>query len=244
MSERDDRLPERLSAQGGTSLERRLLGAAARERPTRAASERMARAIGVAPPVITGAESASGGADTVAPPTAAASAGALPWIAGALITVTVGGAVLALRPGPEPAATLRKPAPAITQPSLPEASRMVTAPAPPATAADATPTDPTPPRARPSASASALAEQIALLDAARGAMAAGASERALETLQRYLAKYPAGSFRPEATALKIETLVRMGRTKEARSLADRFVADHKGTPLARRVSELTRATPR
>jgi outer membrane protein assembly factor BamD (BamD/ComL family) len=75
-------------------------------------------------------------------------------------------------------------------------------------------------------------------------MAAGASERALETLQRYLSKYPTGSFRPEATALKIETLVRMGRTKEARALADRFVADHRGSPLARRVSELTRVVER
>ncbi len=88
-----------------------------------------------------------------------------------------------------------------------------------------------------------LGEQIALLDAARAAAAANAGRRALELLRRYEEKYPTGSFRPEAVALKVEVLVKLGRTDEARALAERFVAQHRGTLLARRVAELAGLAP-
>jgi outer membrane protein assembly factor BamD (BamD/ComL family) len=77
-----------------------------------------------------------------------------------------------------------------------------------------------------------------LIDGARSAMGAGAGGRALDILGQYQSKYPAGSFRPEAAALKIEALVKLGRTAEARTLAERFVAEHGGTPLAERVARL------
>ena len=49
-------------------------------------------------------------------------------------------------------------------------------------------------------------DQIAFIDAARAAVSADDDRRALEILRRYQDKYPSGSFRPEATALKIEAL--------------------------------------
>ena len=69
-------------------------------------------------------------------------------------------------------------------------------------------------------------------------MSAGADRRALETLRRYLDKYPSGSFRPEAIALKIEAMMKLGRETEARALAERFVAEHRGSLLARRVADV------
>ena len=94
-----------------------------------------------------------------------------------------------------------------------------------------------------------LQDQIALVDAARVAIVSGTSARALEILRRYQDKYPRGSFRPEATALKVEALAKLGRSVEARALAERFVAEHRGTVLASRVARLaglgkkTRAEP-
>jgi hypothetical protein len=87
-------------------------------------------------------------------------------------------------------------------------------------------------------STSDLSEEIARMDAARGAMAAGSHARALDMLRRYESEYPAGNFRPEATALRVECLVKLGRTSEARSLAERFVRQHRGSRLAERVAQL------
>jgi outer membrane protein assembly factor BamD (BamD/ComL family) len=78
--------------------------------------------------------------------------------------------------------------------------------------------------------------QIALIDAARTALSTGAANRALEVLGQYQARYPAGSFRPEATALRIEALAKLGRNAEARALGERFIAEHHGSPLADRVA--------
>jgi TolA-binding protein len=89
------------------------------------------------------------------------------------------------------------------------------------------------------ASASDLRDQIALIDAARSALASSSDRRALEILRRYQDKYPSGSFRPEAAALRVEVLVKLGRDAEARALAERFVAEYRGSLLARRVAELT-----
>jgi outer membrane protein assembly factor BamD (BamD/ComL family) len=86
-----------------------------------------------------------------------------------------------------------------------------------------------------------IQDQIALVDAARGALASGSSNRALELLRQYQRKYPSGSFRPEVAALKIEALQKLGRTTEARALAERFIAENRGSPLAERVARMTRS---
>ena len=75
-------------------------------------------------------------------------------------------------------------------------------------------------------------------------MSSGDGRRALEILRRYRDKYPSGSFRPEATAIRIETLMKLDREGEARVLAARFVAENRGSLLAARVAELVGLTNR
>jgi outer membrane protein assembly factor BamD (BamD/ComL family) len=88
------------------------------------------------------------------------------------------------------------------------------------------------------AATSDLRDQILMVDAARAALVAGAGERALELLRHYQDRYPAGSFRPEAAALKVEALTKLGRNAEARVLAERFVAEYGKSPLADRVARV------
>ena len=83
-----------------------------------------------------------------------------------------------------------------------------------------------------------LANQIAIVDAARTALAAGSAQRALSIVREYQHDYPTGTFRPEVSAVKIEALVKMGRTAEARTLAERFVVAYGPGPLADRVARL------
>ncbi len=84
-----------------------------------------------------------------------------------------------------------------------------------------------------------LRAEIALVDAARTAIAAGADDRALSLLQRYDGSFPRGTFRPEAAALRIEALDHLGRAAQARTLASKFIAAHADSPLAERVARLT-----
>jgi hypothetical protein len=81
-----------------------------------------------------------------------------------------------------------------------------------------------------------LHAEIDLLDAARAAIAARAGARALDLLRRYEDRYPTGSFRPEAEAVRVEALVQLGRNGEARAMAERFVAAHRGSLLSDRVA--------
>ena len=85
-----------------------------------------------------------------------------------------------------------------------------------------------------------LRDQIALVDAARTAVKAGSTERALVLLRRYEVSYPGGAFRPEALALRIEALAEGGRGAEARALAREFLARYPQSPLADRVARAAR----
>jgi outer membrane protein assembly factor BamD (BamD/ComL family) len=86
--------------------------------------------------------------------------------------------------------------------------------------------------------ASDLASQIALIDAARAALAGGDSARALASVRDYQSGYPNGSFKPEVAAIKIEALLKLGRKTEARALAERFSANYGPGPLTDRVTRL------
>jgi hypothetical protein len=230
-------LPERLLEADATAFERRMLDAALRKKPSPDASARMARALGVtltaaaAGTATTGAAVAANAAASKA--TAAAGGSALwPWVSAGVVGLVVAGAVVGTRVGgdaPKPqAAPPALTAPAPPRPGLPETD-VVAEPAPRAVA----PTQ----RSR-AATAGDLRDQVAFIDSARSAMLAGSSRRALEILNRYQDKYPAGSFGPEATALKVEVLMKLGREAEARALAERFVAEHRGSLLARRVASV------
>ena len=235
--------PERILASDATDFERRVLGAAMQRKPSREASARMAKALG-----ITAATIGTGAAiTTVATNTAAAKAtsaagttAASSWISIGVIGLVVAGAVIGarkMRHAPDPAVA---PAPvaALVSRVQPAAPVQPSAPAPTPSVA-LVPT----PHARTAATGD-LRDEVGLVGAARDAVSAGAARRALEILRRYQDKYPNGTFRPEAGAIKIEALMKLGREAEARALAERFVAEHRGTLLAHRVADIAGLTER
>jgi hypothetical protein len=232
-------LPERLVAGDATDFERRVLGAALQKRPSDLASGRMARALGVTVTGIGAAAGAKALAAEAAVSKATVAAGSSlvwPWVSAAVVGLVVAGAVVSARvwhaPRPEVAPKLAPVAVASApnQPVVPLAA---------APKADAPPVPAAPRhRLRGPAVEGDLRDQIALVDQARETLSTGSPQRALELLRRYQDRYPSGSFRPEATALTIEAFVKVGRDAEARALATRFVAEHRGSLLAARVAEL------
>lgn len=244
MSGPSQRFPERLRMGGGSELERRLLRSALREQPSRSLSERMANGIGVSAHVLLAAPKS---VRPRAPSKLAfAARAALPWLAGAAVAAAAGGALVSLRPKPSPAPI---PAAVAALPVPSEPPRTVAAPAEPEVTTVVPEADPASataaaPHSRSAASAADLRAQITLIDGARAAVSAGAGERALAILRDYQSKYGAGSFRPEANALKIEALVALGRDAEAHALAQRFVAEYRGSRLAARVSRIVGLEPR
>jgi hypothetical protein len=232
--------PDRLLASDATDFERRVLEAALQKKPPQASSARMARALGVTVATIgtaTTATTAAAGAAVVSKATAAGATVLWPWISVGVLGLVVAGAVVGTRASRD-AGERRPPAPAVVAPAPPP-------PAPSIQPAVVTETQPAPvapsPRSRATA-AVALREQVALIDSARAALSEGESRRVLEILRRYQDKYPAGTFRPEATAIRIEALMKLGRETEARALAARFVAEHRGSLLARRVADVAGLT--
>ena len=242
-------LPERLLAQDATDFERRMLAAALDKRPSPAASARMAKALGVtvatvatATATATAGTALAAGAAAKAP--VAVAAAVWPWISAGVLGLAVAGAVFATRtPHDSPAETAPASAPATAPASLVETAgepaqaigdvtQRLSAPAASGRRSRSTTTTGT----------GAVTEQTAFIDAARAAVAERADRRALDILRRYQEKYPAGLFRPEAAALKIEALTHLGRNGEARVLAERFVAEYRGTLLAARVADIAGLT--
>jgi hypothetical protein len=74
-------------------------------------------------------------------------------------------------------------------------------------------------------------------------VAQGAARRALDILRHYDEKYPLGSFSPEANAIRVEALLKLGRRPEARAIAAQLVAEHQGSLLAKKVADLLGPDP-
>ena len=240
MSERED--PERLLEGGGSDLERCLIGAIAGERPSPELRDRMAQALGV-PLAAAGLAATVAASQTAATAKTAAGiwAGAggtapLAWISVGVVSLVLAGAIVGVGVWKDaPAKSL--PAPVITPATLP-----VLPPATPegglAPAVEIR-LNGSPPlaqhRSRSAAPIRDLRKQIALIDAARAAISASAGERALDLLRQYQEKYQGGTFAPEAAALKIEALAKLGRAAEARAGAERFRAQYGESPQTDRV---------
>jgi hypothetical protein len=226
--------PKRLAVVGATDLERSLLQAARRERPSPELTARMAAGLGIS---VGAALTAAPAAAAAAAPVAAAKTTLTAWLAaGALAAAVATGVVVARSSSaPAPSAPAAKPA---------AVSAAHEEPAPVAAPAAATRPERRIERARkhtvPAAPVGDLRDQIALIDAARTAVKAGSTERALVLLRRYETSYPAGAFRPEALALRIEALAAGGRGAEARALAREFLARYPQSPLADRVERIAR----
>jgi len=179
---------------------------------------------------------------------ASGSSSLVPWVSSALVAagVVVGAYVTMLHEAkpitppalpalsaPSAAPTLVAPvtSPSAVTPTADTAANAADEPAPKSSAPQST-------RGSRSTPASELADQIALVDAARSALASGGAQRALSIAREYQTQYPSGTFRPEVAAVKIEALVKLGRTSEARTLAERFVVAYGPSPLAARVARL------
>ena len=88
------------------------------------------------------------------------------------------------------------------------------------------------------ASASGVQAELASLDQARAALAAGAPARALSLLDAYAAAFPRASMAQEATVLRVEALVRAGDLPAARRVGDAFLANNPRSPSAAHVRSL------
>jgi len=90
---------------------------------------------------------------------------------------------------------------------------------------------------RPQAS---LAQEIALLDQARSALAAHESARVMALVDQYERVLGGTRMRAEAALLRIEALAQNGQRVRAAQLAQRFIEEHAGNPLAERAQALAK----
>jgi hypothetical protein len=159
--------------------------------------------------------------------------------------VVTGGVVL-IRRSAESAARARAPSRSVSGTPAPVAAKE-TAPSPAATeevASDAPAPAPSGAgrravtRAQPD-----ISQEIAALDEARAALRSGRAAESLAALDRYGAAYPKGSLRVEATALRIEALLRSGRRDRAEALADAFLVHNPKSPYAARIRTLLAGAP-
>jgi hypothetical protein len=87
-------------------------------------------------------------------------------------------------------------------------------------------------------SASSLAAELASLERARAALAAGRATDALALLDDHAARFPRGVLSTEAVVLRIDALLRAGRRANADALARQFLAANPTSPYAPRVRSL------
>lgn len=139
--------------------------------------------------------------------------------------------------------TVPEPPPPTTTPTASRFRTVIPAAAPPASTEDELGTGYAPPDPPPPA-APKLSPEIVLLDLTRKALGEGYGVRALTLLRDYDVRFPDGALRSEATMLRIEALMTVGRKDEAarlgRSVIDR---DPDGPYVARIRSLLGEANP-
>ena len=88
-----------------------------------------------------------------------------------------------------------------------------------------------------------FAEELALVSAARAALEKGDLAACQLAVDRYEARFRAGTFAEEIEVLRIETLAASGDSARAKTLADRFLGAHATSPYAGRVRSLTERIP-
>ncbi|MEM6992517.1 MAG: hypothetical protein AAF721_18530 [Myxococcota bacterium] len=94
---------------------------------------------------------------------------------------------------------------------------------------------PTPKATAEPSDAPSLAADVAQFKLAKRALDGGRPNEALQELDEYKRDFPRGAFRLEAQLLRAEALCKAGRAAQARTLRDRFVEAHAGSPLASRM---------
>lgn len=158
-------------------------------------------------------------------------------------------------PALSPALTVREPPAAATPPDSAVSSLAVRpleaapASAPPASAPPASsiarphkPSVPSPiaPASKSSTVESALAREVAALDAARTALAVGANASALRQIAQYHRDFPQGELSADADVVAIEALAAEGDRAATKRAASRFLRQHPRDPHVARIRELGR----
>ena len=245
MNARRGDMPERLLDGDATAFERRVLENALERGPSAEVTRRMAQALGVGVATAAPAPPPARPASTAAPAAASAPNTLWPWISAVVVALTVTGIVIGTRarggkvpqPSSAPAGRLEAP---VTSPPAPAPSFPAARPeeGSPGVRDEARPSPAGSVATRATTGAGDLRGEIELVDGARAALTARSPYRALEIVRRYEGRYPSGTFTPEATAVKVEALVRLGRTGEARKLASRFVSEHRDALIADRIAAL------
>ena len=87
-----------------------------------------------------------------------------------------------------------------------------------------------------------LAEEVALVDQARGALARGDGAAAITALDSYQARFKQPKFAPEALYLRMESLLRLGRAAAARAVAERLVSEYPRSPHTARARQVMSET--
>lgn len=77
-----------------------------------------------------------------------------------------------------------------------------------------------------------LDEELARIDRARARLSSGQPSDALAEVEAYRREYAIQSFADEADSVEIRALAALGRTNEARALAERFLSKRPGSPYA------------
>jgi TolA-binding protein len=244
--------PIRLLDEGGSELLRSLLSAAREEQPSDAALHSTLAAVGVA---ATGASAGTAAAAHGALGTASlgstkafASSTLLivvKWlgigaVVGAVATQTVYGVSGMFAPAPRPApSAVELPQAAPVVPNVPKVAppigQLPEVPAPPQPVISA-PVVAAPPSAAPAESdtSTPLAAEVAALDSARQALAAGDAAHALDLLNDYDASFPAPRMMPEALYLRLQAFTLQGDKSDSEAVARRILRVYPSSPHAAR----------
>ena len=89
-----------------------------------------------------------------------------------------------------------------------------------------------------SVGAPSLADEVAAIKSAKGALASGNAAQALRELDAYKQHFPHGRLAQEATVVRIEALIGSGNQTAAGTVADHFLAAHPDSPYSARVRTL------
>jgi TolA-binding protein len=237
--------PTRLFDGAGSDAERRLIGFARAEAPPPGSAARLFSALGIAGGVLAPAVSEAAALGSAAASSGAAAASGtsitlvtlVKWlavgVAGGTLTATAARVMdLASTSSQKPAPSFVPPASRAEQEAAPPANE-TTLPfprnAPLGTTERSTP---------PADERNSLREELALLERARRALAAGRSDEARSVLKRHREEFPSGVLVEEADVLRIEVLLARGETTLAEQAGRDFIDAHPASPHAPRVRDL------
>ena len=243
--------PRRLLDGGGDPLEANLLRSACADAPPREGKARLLGAMGVAAAATTAAGAGTASGAMSGAKGALALAGK--WmVLGGMGAAVAAGSVHFVRPFIAPT-----PPPVVAQSPTPSVMKIAAPPvhAPPSPlSVDSTepaiepPAMPAPmPTPAPAPRVPAhtgdddmLAEELPYIDRVRRSLAEGEPADAIVSLNTYELHFIHPRLAEEAQVLRVEALVRLGKTEPARSVAERFLRADPASPYAKRVQSLLR----